>query len=257
MPISTVRPYAAPLLNFLTKEYGLNNRNVLVKMLMDSFPEYGWDIKKVMCHMRPISSFQFSKNSSLSIQQQKDVIEEIAKANGWITFEDYYSLDRSKLKHHPDGLLLLKIYDEPSRIMEKLYPEHNWKRWKFWNRTEYWSERSNQREFFDDLSKKLDIKRWEDWYEVKHQQVLDHGGQGFITVFGSYMRAIANVYRDDFKFQLWRFRWVPNNFWRDVSNQRSFLDSLAIDLGIKKHEDWYNVSAHLYICVANYLTTGQ
>lgn len=33
----------------------------------------------------------------------------------------------------------------------------------------------------------------------------------------------------------------PGKFWKDVKNQRQFMDSVAVGLGIKKWEDWYAI----------------
>jgi hypothetical protein len=35
----------------------------------------------------------------------------------------------------------------------------------------------------------------------------------------------------------------PRDFWKDISNQRSFFDQLAIKLNIEKASDWYRVTA--------------
>lgn len=35
---------------------------------------------------------------------------------------------------------------------------------------------------------------------------------------------------------------VPRGFWKLKENQKKFLDKLGKELGIKGHEDWYNIT---------------
>jgi hypothetical protein len=35
---------------------------------------------------------------------------------------------------------------------------------------------------------------------------------------------------------------LPSGYWKDTTNQRSFLDQLASKLNITKQDDWYKVS---------------
>ncbi len=39
----------------------------------------------------------------------------------------------------------------------------------------------------------------------------------------------------------------PNGYWRNLQNQRAFLDNLASSWNITKPEDWYKVNANSVI----------
>src|SRR5690242_7701474 len=39
----------------------------------------------------------------------------------------------------------------------------------------------------------------------------------------------------------------PKNNWKDLSNQKLFLERIAPDLGINKLEDWRNIKVHQVI----------
>jgi hypothetical protein len=40
----------------------------------------------------------------------------------------------------------------------------------------YWTDKANQKKFFDQLAQTLNIKRPEDWYFVTLRTVTEHGG---------------------------------------------------------------------------------
>jgi hypothetical protein len=40
---------------------------------------------------------------------------------------------------------------------------------------------------------------------------------------------------------MWRFKKVPEGFWKDLVNQRNYIQWLAKELKITNMEDWYKV----------------
>lgn len=54
------------------------------------------------------------------------------------------------------------------RALQTVFPEHNWKPMYYGDQDEsFWSDLSNQQNFFDFVAKELNISRPEDWYNVK------------------------------------------------------------------------------------------
>jgi hypothetical protein len=39
----------------------------------------------------------------------------------------------------------------------------------------------------------------------------------------------------------WEFKHVPKNWWKDVANQRKYLDWVSRKLGISQLSQWYNI----------------
>jgi hypothetical protein len=60
----------------------------------------------------------------------------------------------------------------------------------------------------------------------------------YITVYNSLIIALSTTYPEK--------KWVeperkPNGYWRDLQNQRTFFNQLAVKLNIQHPEDWYKV----------------
>ena len=65
---------------------------------------------------------------------------------------------------------------------------------------------------------------------------------------GSHVDLITNFY-PNYKWLLWKFVSVPQNFWKDKENHRKCLDYLAKEMNIKVIDDWYNISIKVrYFC---------
>ena len=44
------------------------------------------------------------------------------------------------------------------------------------------------------------------------------------------------------RWQGWKFRLVPKGWWKDIENQRAFVDYLKSELGLSTFEDCYQLS---------------
>ena len=40
----------------------------------------------------------------------------------------------------------------------------------------------------------------------------------------------------------WKFHNIPHGFWKDLKNQRNFMEYLSQQLNIKNNEDWYKIT---------------
>ena len=69
------------------------------------------------------------------------------------------------------GLLLLygsSIYN----LLSQILPQYNWLPWKFNSVPNgYWDDLNNQKKFLDYLTKELNIKKDEDWYQISSEVI--------------------------------------------------------------------------------------
>jgi hypothetical protein len=108
----------------------------------------------------------------------------------------------------------------------------------------YWKDIRNQRKFFDKLAIELNIKRPNDWRQVRVRTVLEKGGSFVKQYYNeSLIRALSIAYPEFGWKAIPRkpHNYKPPNYWVDIKNQRLFFDKLAETLHIQKPEDWYSV----------------
>jgi hypothetical protein len=67
------------------------------------------------------------------------------------------------------------------KALQVSFPETNWKTWNFESVSKgFWNTIENQRSFFLQLEKQLNIKNFEDWYNISVQQVNKLGASGLL-----------------------------------------------------------------------------
>ena len=49
----------------------------------------------------------------------------------------------------------------------------------------------------------------------------------------------------NFNWLPWKFISTPQNYWKQIENQRKCLDYLTKELNIKEMDDWYKVSVNV------------
>lgn len=56
---------------------------------------------------------------------------------------------------------------------------------------------------------------------------------------------LSTVY-SEFEWLPWKFKLCPKNFWDNTTNQRKYLDWVAVQLNIKEPNDWYKVTVKVF-----------
>lgn len=109
--------------------------------------------------------------------------------------------------------------------------------------TGYWDHLENRIAYMKWLEKTLGYKKPEDWYQIAKQDFhVNQGGGMLANYYGdSPQRALLDLY-PDFTWRPWLFRSTSQGFWKDKQNRIAYMDWLGQHLGLKSHEDWYQVS---------------
>lgn len=59
--------------------------------------------------------------------------------------------------------------------------------------------------FFEQLGKKLNVRKWEDWYRTRPNDITEFsGGDKILSTYSSYIHAIKAAF-PDFPWKTWRF----------------------------------------------------
>ncbi len=172
----------------------------------------------------------------------------------------WYNLTKEQVIELGGGVLLAKYYrGSVERALRSIFPQYSWLPSEF-QRAEWRSNKSKQRQLMDDIAKRLGIQNREDWYSVKAGQVLGAGGAALKMFFGdSLIQTLQSVY-PEYDWKPWQFAKVYPDYWSEATHQRKFLDSLSLEnsssstpsssststtsnnnLHILRREDWYSI----------------
>ena len=106
----------------------------------------------------------------------------------------------------------------------------------------FWNSVENQRNFLDDLFKKLKFKSLDDWSYLSATDLRKYGGGSLLNKYNNkWFTALRSIYPKH-HWDLSLFKKMPNGFWKSHENQKLFLDRLFHQLKLKSMEEWYSVT---------------
>jgi hypothetical protein len=67
------------------------------------------------------------------------------------------------------------------------------------------------------------------------------GGEGLLKYNDTLYTLLSRVY-PEFEWLPWKFGNCPPSFWKDLKNQRNFMEWVGKQLNVNEMEDWYKVT---------------
>lgn len=155
---------------------------------------------------------------------------------------DWYNVALEDIDKTAGGNILQKFGSSLQKALEYAYPEHKWNSWKFnWPLTK-------RKEFFDELCQKFNIKHFDEWYQIRLDQVQTNGGKKILDQFydNSLIKALESIYPER-EWHPWKFQQVSKGFWDNTNNQKNYFDWLGQEMGYKTKDDWYDITQGMII----------
>lgn len=198
-------------------------------------------------------NYDLNNNSNTHKRSILRKIEQQLDVTHW---EEWYKVT-TKQWSQKSILSLRRANETVSSFAMSMYPQHDWKVWKFerhphgmWKTTtssedDHKNSKKNhliQREYMDWLGRQIGVKTMEDWYEIGTEDLLKHGGSGLLVMNNWSATAVVKSVYPEYPWLGWRFRSSSKRYWENVDNQRQFMDWLGKQLGIAQWQDWYKVT---------------
>jgi hypothetical protein len=106
----------------------------------------------------------------------------------------------------------------------------------------FWKDPENHRRYAVWLAQKLNIKQLDDWYQVDSGTFDQHRGVGLLEHYGnSHFRFLREMFPKH-NWLEWKFKQVPNGFWKEKENVLRYLKWFEKQVGIRTKEDWYSMT---------------
>lgn len=169
----------------------------------------------------------------------------LGKQLGFAHVDDWYSVRKQDFHAYRGGGLLANYYrDSPIEALTELYPRRKWHVWRFNSTPQgFWKVKKNRHSYLQWLEKQLKIKSPEDWYQVSRADFhTNHGGGLLANYYGDSVYRALREFLPRQKWVMWKFRTVPQGYWKERENRVSYLKWLGKSLGYRKLEDWYRLS---------------
>ena len=201
----------------------------LAAALMDVFPEYNWNLFK----------FQVPKGYWDDVNVQRKFLEEISSKLKINSLEDWYSVTNKDISRL-GGSALLKRSTNLLELLKKVYPHHEWDPMKLSILPKgFWSSLDNQREFLDGIAKIFSIRSTNDWYKIRHRDIIENNGAGLLKKYnGSFFTCLRSVFPD----QNWDIFKSSSSKKHLYFSERNFLVQVQKHFLVEQKNDWYRIS---------------
>ncbi len=184
---------------------------------------------------------------------QRTFLDNLAKKLNITDTKQWYKINAVVVHQHGGSSLLQKyngsivnllttVYSEYLVYLISLFCRYQWDLTKFVQIPHGYWDLPKQRAFMDNLAKKLNIVKQEGWYNVTAAALKRHGAHKLIAKYNNSMTKLLSTVYHEYTWVPSQFTCVPRSYWAVVDNQRAFMDNLAKELNITKHEDWYNIT---------------
>jgi hypothetical protein len=124
------------------------------------------------------------------------------------------------------------------KALKNLYPNYQWK----YRPLGYWNNLENQRKFLEEVAPSLGVKTLEDWNKITVNQFRQIGGSSGTRLLQIYGNSLDKILKTLYPNHQWKIKRKPRGYWKNLDNQRAFLDQIRSSLGIKNLNDWNNVT---------------
>jgi len=180
--------------------------------------------------------------------------------------EDWYGVSKEQFMNH-FGVGILHYYDNSlSTLLLSLYPELDWKPWKFGKVANgFWKERNNQVAYMMWFTEEvLKIKREakekgkdvakekvfvenadpEDYYNISREDFIKNFGAGLLHQFSNSPYVLLRNIFPNLEFLPWKFSKLPSGFWESLPNQKQYMKWLSKRLNREEGnpESWFSVT---------------
>jgi hypothetical protein len=215
------------------------------------YPEYEWYI-------------WLFKNSSRNYwehrENQQRYLDWLSSVLGVVTQQDWYTVLLEDVLENGGAMLCGKYGGSHGAALQALYPQYEWYPWLFTHSpSKFWSSWSNQRRYLNWVAEELGIETQHQWYSISNEDIISMQGTTLLGQHNSSMhRALQYVY-PEYEWHGWFFEILPRNYWKDINNQRKFLDWIESEALIEHKEQWYTTDTnqlrtlgiHRLLCIYN------
>jgi len=138
------------------------------KALQHIYPDHDWQLWKFKCTPKGYWDKLFN---------QREYLDWLEQQFGYKCKEDWYKVTQEDFFKHGGTTVLVGYYQgSPSKLLQSVYPEHNWMLWRFQVIPKgYWKkllkDQSEQKKMVDWLGSQLSIKSLFDWHRISVGQI--------------------------------------------------------------------------------------
>ena len=180
----------------------------------------------------------------ISKDNRRAYFDWVAKDRGFDSLDDWYLITQKEIRSYGHDIVGKYYSSSLFSALVEIYPEHDWKFWMFRQTSRgLWDEQERVREYLRWLGEELDFQDYEDWYRITVSNFRDnHGATLVLNKYEGHLYRIVTENFPEYDWKLWMFNKTPRGMFDDWMFRKEATEWIAVEIGIKRPEDWYQVS---------------
>ena len=184
-------------------------KSSIYALLCSIFPDYEWDPERFK---------KVPQKYWISLPNQRALVDEIAKALGLLApselspsesnltsnsmkWEGWYTVASQTFIDRGGGSLLSQYQGSLPKLLQKVYPEFDWKLWKFPRRTaRVRSDSAALNDMFASVEQELGIASPRDWNRISAERLSE---LGVLNVFNSMEEGLLGALKKRYPNEVW------------------------------------------------------
>jgi hypothetical protein len=186
---------------------------------------------------------------------QREHLLHVGRELGVREMEDWYKVPMKEVSKRAS--FLGWRYGTLHKALSTLLPEYKWDPLRFASTPQQlFKDVANQKHKLELIGKHLGVKELDDWYKFSGTEIAKKATFIYTYYNRSLLKTLQSIYPEH-NWDPSKFVRVPADYWNDDNNQRSHLESVGKELGIKELDDWYKVSATEISSKVSFLKTRR
>ncbi len=161
------------------------------------------------------------------------------------TFESLYTINQKMIRDFNGITLVKEYYKSIINLVKSLYPEYEWKSYKFPRRANgYWEIERHRIEWFEDFRKHYNLGSYNSLYDINSKMIDDYYGK---TLRNNYYKSIFIMVQSlcpEFEWKFYKFRYLKGH-WGEIENQKLWFEDLRDFYGLTTVEDIYSLNLRM------------
>jgi len=226
----------------LLKTYGYTVSNI-VKSL---YPSYDW----IEWKFGSVPDYYWNSDNN-----QRAFFDDLAERLTLYCLDDWYTVTHRRMRElGATGILYNRFNDSVSCALEHIYPEHEWKLWRFSRKPNRFLEDDYIKSMIDKVAHRLNVKAPRDWEKFSIKELKQSGLLELVD--SPHLESVLPP-------RLYKLIKNPKNivpvrresptrewgYWFSKSNIANFVRYAEQKLNITSCQEWYRVSAFTLLSI--------
>ena len=212
---------------------------------------YEKDMRKLLQTIYPKNNWKFDPINNLKPNRQLKTIDKrrIMMDRLYIRLNlknlgDWCKITAYKFECIGGKNLLTYYYrGDMKKLLVGIYPNYPWDFDLLKTNYKFFLDIENQRNFMDNLFKRLNLNNFDDWLHNQYKNILNNGGEKLLIYYNDDFQKLFSTLYPNYPWNFYALKIeTSRRYFKSKENQKIFMEKLFKKFNLKTPDDWLHIS---------------